>query len=72
MGKKLAKITSEQASSMLMVDSNTCPFCNTTDITAQFEPEGIYNKVRCNKCEAAWNEEFEITHISITNLPDNY
>lgn len=47
---------------------NICPFCGSSDITADhpdFNDNVAWRDVECRKCKRVWTEEFKLTGITI-------
>lgn len=51
---------------MYLDNPNVCPFCGSSDITAEhaeFEWNSGSRPVACNKCNKEWVEEFTLTNV---------
>ena len=62
-------ITSEQAKQNYLENfGNLCPFCGSTNLTADhFETQDnhVFRNVACEGCNKEWAEEFTLTDIVI-------
>jgi len=57
-------LTAKQRKDYVRGGAYRCPYCSSTDITADhFEGEGSYQPVECKSCGRRWNDIYKLVDI---------
>jgi len=65
----MTKLTEEQKRKYLESGGTKCPFCNSTDITAEpieADGSGGYSDVKCDECNQEWRDIWSLTDVEDT------
>ena len=61
------KKNAEQLEKMYLESPNTCPFCGSTNISAdhgEFDHDLGFRNVACEDCNKEWAEEFKMSGVT--------